>query len=184
MLHTVFFCARHEVRKKNIILYSLQKTEWGKSWGPSNSLCKNCTSSIFTVSEMTVSYIRAVCDCFELGRVINIWSFLPPSASRKVMSAFVLSRLDYYNDLLVKLPDRLQDKLQRVQNNAKSRPCYTFPPLTSVAANSSSNWLQLPLTNTVCHHDIPYWGTDSFPPVSAPHQTGEIRQTLVLSPHC
>jgi hypothetical protein len=54
----------------------------------------------------------------ELRRISHIRPFLTVDATKRLMSAFVLSRMDYCNSLFVGLPNTLLDKLQRAQNNA------------------------------------------------------------------
>ena len=54
----------------------------------------------------------------ELRRISSIRHFLSTYATQTLVSAFVLSRLDYCNSLLFGCPQYLIDKLQKVQNNA------------------------------------------------------------------
>ena len=55
---------------------------------------------------------------FELRRISRMKSFLPLDSIKTVVSALILSRLDYCNSLLAGLPDTIVTKLQRVQNCA------------------------------------------------------------------
>ena len=55
---------------------------------------------------------------FEMRRISSIRSYLTTEATKTLISAFVLSRLDYCNGLFVNCPAETLDKLQRVQNNA------------------------------------------------------------------
>ena len=55
---------------------------------------------------------------FELRRISSIRHLLSTNASKILVSAFVLSRLDYCNSLLVGCSQYLLNKLQKVQNNA------------------------------------------------------------------
>ena len=55
---------------------------------------------------------------FELRRISSIRSYLTTNATKTLVSAFVLSRLDYCNGRFVNCPAEIIGKLQRVQNNA------------------------------------------------------------------
>ena len=54
----------------------------------------------------------------ELRRIGHIRPYLSLNATKKLVSAFVLSRMDYCNSLFAGLPDLKLDRLQRIQNNA------------------------------------------------------------------
>ena len=53
---------------------------------------------------------------FELRRISSIRHHLSTDATKTIVSAFVLSRLDYCNSLLFGCPQHLLNKLQKVQN--------------------------------------------------------------------
>ena len=55
---------------------------------------------------------------FELRRINFICHYLSQDALKTLISAFVLSRIDYCNSLLAGCPKQLIHKLQKVQNNA------------------------------------------------------------------
>ena len=55
---------------------------------------------------------------FELRRISSIRHLLSTDATKTLVSAFVLSCLDYCNSLLFGCPQYLLNKLQKVQNNA------------------------------------------------------------------
>ena len=55
---------------------------------------------------------------FELRRISSVRHLLSTDATKTLVSAFVLSRLDYSNSLLFGCPQYLLNKLQKVQNNA------------------------------------------------------------------
>ena len=61
--------------------------------------------------------ISGPCD-FELRRIGSIRSLLTTEATATLVSAFILSRLDYCNALLSGCPRSLILRLQKVQNNA------------------------------------------------------------------
>ena len=54
---------------------------------------------------------------FELRRISAIRHYLSEDVTKKLLCAFVLSRLDYCNSLLAGCPKYLLSKLQKVQNN-------------------------------------------------------------------
>ena len=54
----------------------------------------------------------------ELRRIGHLRRHLTVDAMKKLVSSFVLSRLDYCNSLLAGLLENRLDHLQRVQNNA------------------------------------------------------------------
>ncbi|KAK7093897.1 hypothetical protein V1264_007580 [Littorina saxatilis] len=53
-----------------------------------------------------------------MRRISQIRHLLSLDATKTLVSAFILSRLDYCNSLLVGLPDAKLDRLQRIMNNA------------------------------------------------------------------
>ena len=55
---------------------------------------------------------------YELRRIGSIRHLLTPEATKTLVCAFVLSRLDYCNSLLSGCPSTLINKLQMVQNHA------------------------------------------------------------------
>ncbi|WP_419593715.1 hypothetical protein, partial [Thiolapillus sp.] len=70
----------------------------------------------------------------ELRRISSIRHLLTVNATKTLLSAFVLSKLDYCNSLLCGSPQFILDKLQRGQNSAarlamKSRKCDHVQPL-------------------------------------------------------
>ena len=54
----------------------------------------------------------------ELRRIGHLRRHLSVDATKKLVSSFVLSGLDYFNSLLAGLPENRLDRLQRVQYNA------------------------------------------------------------------
>ena len=55
---------------------------------------------------------------FELRRISSTRHLMSTDATKTLVSAFVLSRLDYCNSLLFCCPQYLLNKVQKVQNNA------------------------------------------------------------------
>ena len=65
-------------------------------------------------------HVTAVCAAcnYRLYRLSSICHYLTTEATKSAENAFVTSRLDYCNSLLVNLPTSQIFRLQRVQNNA------------------------------------------------------------------
>ena len=71
-----------------------------------------------------VSRTCQIC-CFKLQRINFVRRYLSQDALKTLISAFVLSRIDYCNSLLAGCPKQLIHKLQKVQNNAARLICRT-----------------------------------------------------------
>ena len=72
--------------------------------------------SNLTMHDHVVSMIRTV--NLELRRISAIRHLLTVQATQTLVSAFVLSRIDYCNSLLVHCPQSLLQRVQKLQNNA------------------------------------------------------------------
>ena len=84
--------------------------------------------SLGVTLDQTLSFqqhISHVCKVayLELRRISSIRHYLSTDATKTLVCAFVLSRMDYCNSLLVGLPKYLTDRLQRIQNNAARLIC-------------------------------------------------------------
>ena len=64
-----------------------------------------------------ISHVTQVC-FFQLRRLRQIRRFLGPDTTTRLVLAFIISRLDYCNGVLAKLPCTTIQPLQRVQNAA------------------------------------------------------------------
>ncbi|KAK7112250.1 hypothetical protein V1264_011729 [Littorina saxatilis] len=66
------------------------------------------------------AHINSLCRTafLEMRRISQIRHLLSLDATKTLVSAFILSRLDYCNSLLAGLPDAKLDRLQRIMNNA------------------------------------------------------------------
>ena len=75
-----------------------------------------------TISSNTTMYKHVTNICrsayAELPRIRSIRHLLTVNATKTLLSAFVLSKLDYFNSLLCGSPQFILDKLQRGQNSA------------------------------------------------------------------
>ena len=65
-------------------------------------------------------HVKQLCKLlfFELRKISHIRAFLNEASLQKLVTSFVLSRMDYCNSLLVNLPNHTITKLQRIQNHA------------------------------------------------------------------
>jgi hypothetical protein len=80
---------------------------------------------------------------FELRRIGSIRRFLSAKAAAILVSAFVLSRVDYCNSLLYGCHGYLLDRLQRVQNNA-ARMVLRIPRYAHITPHLVSlHWLPI-----------------------------------------
>ena len=103
-----------------------------------------------------VSNIFRTC-YFELCRLASIRRFLTSTATATLVSAFVLSRIDYCNSLLFGSTHDLISQLQRIQSYA-ARVILRLPMSSSITINLKSlNWLPVKVRSTykvacLCYH--------------------------------
>ena len=108
---------------------------------------------------------------FELPRINSIRHLLSTDATKTLVSAFVLSRLDYCNSLLFGCPQYLLNKLQKVQSNAArlvlrvSTTDHISPHLASHHWLPIDSWIQYKLSS------LYYNCLNSTAPVSYTHLT-------------
>ena len=103
-----------------------------------------------------VSNIDRTC-YFELRRLASIRRFLTSTASATLVSAFVLSRIDYCNSLLFGSTHDVTSYLQRIQNYA-ARVILRIPNSSSIPIHLESlHWLHVKVRSTnkiacLCYH--------------------------------
>ena len=103
-----------------------------------------------------VSNIAWTC-YFELHRLASIRRFLTSTATATLVSAFVLSRIDYCNSLLFGSTHDVTSKLQRIQNYA-ARAVFCLPKSSSITIHLKSlHWLPVKVRSTykiacLCYH--------------------------------
>ena len=103
-----------------------------------------------------VSNISRTC-YFELRRLASIRRFLTSTATATLVSAFVLSRIDYCNSLLFGSTHDETSHLQRIQNNA-ARVIVRLPKSSSITTHLRSlHWLHVKVRSTykiacLCYH--------------------------------
>ena len=94
---------------------------------------------------------------FELRRLAFIRSFLTSTATATLLSAFVLSRIDYCNSLLFGSTHDVTSHLQRMQNYA-ARLILRLPMLSSITIHLKSlHWLPVKVRSIykiacLCYH--------------------------------
>ena len=91
----------------------------GKSDIPFASHARNPGITISSNTTMD-KHVTSICRSAytELRRISSICHLLTVNATKTLLSAFVLSKLDYCNSLLCGPPQFILDKLQRVHNSA------------------------------------------------------------------
>ena len=103
-----------------------------------------------------VSNIAWAC-YFELRRLASIRRFLTSTATATLVSAFVLSRIDYCNSLLSGSTHDVTSHLQRTQNYA-ARVILRLPKSSNITTHLRSlNWLPVKVRSTfkiacLCYH--------------------------------
>ena len=103
-----------------------------------------------------VSNIARTC-YFELRRLASIRRFLTSTATATLVSAFVLSRIDYCDSLLFGSTHDVTSHLQRIQNYA-ARVILRLPKSSSITIHLESlHWLPVKVRSTykiacLCYH--------------------------------
>ena len=111
---------------------------------------------IVCVPECIVSNIARTC-YFELRRLAYIRRFLTSTATATLVSAFVLSRIDYCNSLLFGSTLDVTSHLQRIQNYA-ARVILRLPMSSRITIHLKSlHWLPVKVRSTykiacLCYH--------------------------------
>ena len=124
---------------------------------PSNSV-KNLglTLDCHLTMNAYVSNIARTC-YFELRNLASIRRFLTSTATATLVSAFVLSRIDYCNSLLFGSTHDVTSHLQRIQNYA-ARVILRLPRSSSITTHLISlHWLPVKVRSTykiacLCYH--------------------------------
>ena len=94
-----------------------------------------------------VSNIARTC-YFEMHRLASIRRFLTSTATATVVSAFVLSRIDYCNSLLFGSTHDVTSHLQRIQSYA-ARVILRLPMSSSITIHLKSlHWLPVKVRST------------------------------------
>ena len=101
-----------------------------------STMARNIGAYLDETMEMKDQISNIIRSCYsQLRAIAKIRRFLTMDSAKKVVHAFVTSRLDTLNSLLIELPDCHVNKLQLIQNNAarlvmrKKRNCRITPVL-------------------------------------------------------
>ena len=103
-----------------------------------------------------VSNIARTC-YFELRRLASICRFLTSTATATLVSAYVLSRIDYCNSLLFGSTHDVTSHMQQIQNHA-ARVILRLPMSSSITTHLKSlHWLPVKVRGTykiacLCYH--------------------------------
>ena len=98
--------------------------------------------------------ISSVCRiCYlELRRISAIRHYLSEDVTKKLLCAFVLSRLDYCNSFLAGCPKYLLSKLQKVKNNAArlnlSELLHLYTPSRQLRSSTDTRVFRIPSFRT------------------------------------
>ena len=114
------------------------------------------TSDCHLTMNAHISNIARTC-YFELRRLASIRRFLKNTAALTLVSAFVLSRIDYCNSLLFGSTHDVTSHLQRIQNYA-ARVIWRLPKSSRISTHLKSlHWLPVKVRSTykiacLCYH--------------------------------
>ena len=116
-----------------------------------------------------VSNIARTC-YYELRRLASIRRFLTSTATATLVSAFVLSRIDYCNSLLFGSTNDVTSHLQRIQNYA-ARVIFRLPMSSSITIHLKSlHWLPV---------NLPIYFTNKVEKLRANIASEHVTSTLV-----
>ena len=108
----------------------------------------------------------------EIRRISNIRHYLTTDATKTLVCAFILSKLDYCNSLLSSCPNQLLNKLQNIQNSAarlvfKARKQeHIKPPLRKLHWQPVHSRIQYK-NSTLCYNSF----SETYPPYLSEHLT-------------
>ena len=125
---------------------------------PSKQSVKNLGFTLDCHLAMNAHVSRIAQTCyFELRRLAYIRRFLTSTATATLVSAFVLSRIDYCSSLLFGSTHDVTSHLQRIQNYA-ARVILCLPKSSSITIHiKSPHWLPVKVRSTyeiacLCYH--------------------------------
>ena len=130
----------------------------GNAQIPFKKSVKNLGFSLDCHLTMNAHVSKSALTCyFELRRLASIRIFLTSTATATLVSAFVLSRIDYYNSLLFGSTLDVTSHLQRMQNYA-ARVMLRLPKSSNITIHLKSlHWLPVKVRSTykiacLCYH--------------------------------
>ena len=99
-------------------------------------MARNIGAYLDSTMDMKEQISHTIRSCYcQMRAIAKIRRFLTLDSTKKLVHAFITSRLDTLNSLLIKLPECQLNKLQLIQNNAarlvmqKKMSCYITPVL-------------------------------------------------------
>ena len=145
------------LRELSISIAYLLQSQLAMLKFPSNSL-KNFGFALdcHLTMNANVSNIALICN-FELRHLASIRRFLTSTATATLVSAFVLSRIDYCNSLLFGSTRDVTSHLQQMQNYV-ARVILRLPMSSSISTHLKSlHWLPVKVRSTykiacLCYH--------------------------------
>ena len=149
--------AKHIARSKH--LHNLPTSiTMGNAQIPFKQSVKNLGFTLDCHLTMNAHVSNIAWTCYiELRRLASIRRFLTSTATATLVSAFVLSRIDYCNSLLFGSTHDVTSHLQRIQNYA-ARVILCLPMSSSITIHLKSlNWLPFKVRSTykiacLCYH--------------------------------
>ena len=130
----------------------------GNARFPSNSLWRIWVLYLDCHLSTSAHFSNIAWTCyFEMRRLASIRRFLTSTATATLVSAFVLSRIDYCNSLLFGSTHDVTSHLQRIQNYA-ARVIFCLPMSSSITIHLKSlHWLPVKVRSTykiacLCYH--------------------------------
>ena len=155
----IFKMLSHNDSKTELMLFTSKRTKHlhnlptsisiGNAQIPFKQSVKNLgfTLDCHLTMNAHVSIIARTC-YFELHRLASIRRFLTSTATATLVSAFVLSRIDYCNSLLFSSTHDVTSHLQRIQNYA-ARVIFRLPMSSSITIHLKSlHWLPVKVRST------------------------------------
>lgn len=138
--------------KTEVLIFGPRPDIWSNDWWPSSlgtcpvpvTTAKNLGVLVDNALTMNKQVARTVSTCFGFIRIVKkIAHCLPVAVRKQVMSASVLSRLDYCNSLYLGINKAMIHSLQTAQN-AAARLVLDLPKHQSVSASLTSlHWLKV-----------------------------------------
>ena len=162
----------------------------GNAQVPFKQSVKNLDITLDCYLTMNAHFTNIARSCyFELRRLASICRFLTSTATATLVSAFVLSRIDYCISLLLGSTHDVTSHLQRIQNYA-ARVILCLPMSSSITIHLKSlHWLPVKVRSTykiacLCYHchssTAPWYVTDMLH--KKPLHTRNTRSTSYTMP--
>lgn len=137
--------------------------------------------------------VNALCasSYYHLSNISAIRNSLSKSSAEKLMHAFVMTKLDFCNSLLMSIPQRLVDKVQRLQNAAARIVSRTPKRHHITPVLKQLHWLPIrerikykvaTLTWQCIYGDAPHYLKDLLIPYEPPRDLRSTDEKLLAAP--